>query len=180
MNCFACDRTLAVDRLAERVDDAADHLVADRHRDDAARPLDGVAFLDVRRVAEQHGADALLFEVQRDAEQPVRELEHLAGHRALDAVNARDAVADRHDRAHFGDVHINGVVADVVADDLGDFFGLDLHSSSIRAHGPGPRPKPNSAPDAATTLLRRAAWARRPRCLTPPSAAAVPSARAGA
>ena len=93
MNCFAGDRALAVDRLAERVDDAADHLVADRHRDDAARALDRVAFLDVRRVAEQHGADAFFFEVQRDAEQPVRELEHLAGHGALDAVNARDAVA---------------------------------------------------------------------------------------
>ena len=35
------------------------------------------------------------------------------------------------DRAHFGDVDVDGVVADVVADDLGDFVGLDLHSSSI-------------------------------------------------
>ena len=31
------DRALAVDRLAERVDHAAEQLVADRHRDDAAR-----------------------------------------------------------------------------------------------------------------------------------------------
>ena len=31
------NRALAVDRLAERVDDAADQLVADRHRDDAVR-----------------------------------------------------------------------------------------------------------------------------------------------
>ncbi len=79
-------------------------------------------------MAEQHRADALFFEVQRDAEQSVRELEHLAGHRALDAVNARDAVADGDDGADFGDVHLDGVVADVVANDLGDFFGLDLHS----------------------------------------------------
>ena len=81
----------------------------------------------LRRVAEQHRADALFFEVQRDAEQAVRELEHLAGHRALDAVDARDAVADGDDGADFGDVDVHGVVADVVADDLGDFFGLDLH-----------------------------------------------------
>ena len=92
------DRALAVDRLAERVDDAAEQLVADRHRDDAAGALDGVAFLDLRELAEQHRADALLFEVQRDAEHAVRELEHLAGHRVLDAVHARDAVADRDDR----------------------------------------------------------------------------------
>ncbi len=89
------DRPLAVDRLAERVDDAAEHRVADRHRDDAAGALDLVAFLDLLVVAEQHGADAVLFEVQRDAEHAVRKLDHLAGHRPLDAVHARDAVTDR-------------------------------------------------------------------------------------
>ena len=91
------DRALAVDRLAERVDDAAEHLFADRHRDDAAGALDRVAFLDLGVLAEQHGADAVLFEVQRDAEHAVRELEHLAGHGALAAVHARDAVAERDD-----------------------------------------------------------------------------------
>ena len=126
------DRALAVDRLAERVDDAADQLFADRHRDDAVRPLDRVAFLDFRVVAEEHRADALFFEVQRDAEDAVRKLEHLAGHRLLDAVHARDAVADRHDGADFGDVDVDGVAADLVADDLGDFFGLDVHSRLVR------------------------------------------------
>ena len=84
MNCLRRDRALAVDGLAERVHDATDHLVADRHRDDAARALDDVAFLDVRRVAEEHGADAVFLEVQGDAEHAVRELEHLARHRPLD------------------------------------------------------------------------------------------------
>jgi hypothetical protein len=87
------DRTLAVDRLAERIDHAADDFVADGHGNDAARAFDRVAFLDGRRMAEQNGADAFLFEVQRDAEQPVRELEHFAGHGALDAMNAGDAVS---------------------------------------------------------------------------------------
>ena len=129
-NCVGLNRPLAVDRLAERVDDAAEHLVADRHRDDAAGALDGVAFLDLLEVAEQHGADAVLFEVQRDAEHAVRELEHLAGHRALDAVHARDAVADRDDAADFGDVDLDGVAADLVANDLGDFFRSDVHIDS--------------------------------------------------
>ena len=78
-------------------------------------------------LAEQHGADALLLEVQRDAEDAVRELEHLAGHGALDAVHARDAVADRDDAADLGHVHVHGEAADLVADDLGDFFGFDVH-----------------------------------------------------
>jgi hypothetical protein len=51
------DRALAVDRLAERVDHAADHRLADRHRHDAAGALDLVAFLDLGVLAEQHGAD---------------------------------------------------------------------------------------------------------------------------
>ncbi len=122
------DRALAVDRLAERVDDAADQLFADRHRDDPVRPLDGVAFLDFLVVAEEHRADALLFEVQGNPEHAVRELEHLAGHRVFDAVHAGDAVADRHDRADLGHVDVDGIAADLVADDSGDFFGFDVHS----------------------------------------------------
>ena len=43
------DRALAVERLAERVDDAAEEAVADRDLEDAAGRLDGLAFLDVRR-----------------------------------------------------------------------------------------------------------------------------------
>ncbi len=92
------DRALPVDRLTERVDDAADHLFADRHRDDAVGSLDRVAFLDFGVLAEQHRADAFFLEVQSDAEHPVREFQHLPGHRSLDAVDAGDAVANRHDR----------------------------------------------------------------------------------
>ena len=42
------DRALVVERPAERVDDAAEQRLADRHLDDAAGRLDGVAFLDRR------------------------------------------------------------------------------------------------------------------------------------
>ena len=93
--------------------------------------LTRVAFLDFLELAEQHRADAFLFEVQRDAEHAVRELEHLAGHRVVDAVDARDAVADRDDAAHLGDVDVDGEAADLVADDLGDFLGLDVHLHAL-------------------------------------------------
>ena len=123
------DRPLAVDRLAERVDHAADQLLTDRDRDDPVGALDGVAFLDLGVLAEEHRADALFFQVQGDAEDTVGKLEHLAGHRLFDAVDARDAVADRHDRPDFGDVHINREAAYLVADDLGNFFCFDVHRS---------------------------------------------------
>ena len=129
------DGPLAVERLAERVDDAPEQLLADRHRDDASRPLDLVAFADGRRFAEQHRADAVFFEVQRDAEHAVRELEHLAGHRALDAVDAGDAVADRDHGADFRDIHVDRQAPDLVADDLRNVVSLDVHRVSFACSG---------------------------------------------
>jgi hypothetical protein len=43
---------------------------------------------------EQHDAHTVFFEVQRDAEQAARELEHLAGHRAFHSVDTGDAIPD--------------------------------------------------------------------------------------
>src|ERR1051326_2514065 len=55
-------------------------------------------------LAEEHDADVVLFQVERESGDVVRELHELAGHDALQAVDAGDAVADRHDRADLGDV----------------------------------------------------------------------------
>ena len=82
------------------------------------------------RVAEEHRADAVFLEVQRDAEDAAGELDHLAGHAALDAVQAGHAVADRDDGADFGDVHVDGVSADLLAEDAGDVFGSDVHRTT--------------------------------------------------
>ena len=76
------DRPLAVDRLPERVDHAAEQRLADRHLGDAAGAPDLVAFLDGLLLAEDGGADVVLLEVQHDAVDAVRELDQLAG-RAL-------------------------------------------------------------------------------------------------
>ena len=121
------DRALAVHRLAERVDHAAEHRVAHRHRDDAAGALDLVAFLERVELAEQHGADAVLFEVQRDAEQAVGKLQHLAGHGLVHALHARDAVAHRHDGADFGDVDVEREAAQLFPDNPRDVVCLDAH-----------------------------------------------------
>ena len=49
---------------------------------------------------------------------------------ALDAVQARHAVADRDDGADFGDVDVDGVSADLLAEDAGDVFGSDVHRAT--------------------------------------------------
>ena len=131
-NLRGVDRPLAVDRLAERVDDATEQLVADRHRDDAAGAADLVAFANQLVVAEEHRADRVLLEVQRDAEHAVRELDHLARHGALDALKAGDAVADGHHRADLGHVHVGLEAANLLADDAGDVVCFDRSWVSVR------------------------------------------------
>src|SRR5690606_31741872 len=71
-------RALAVDRLPERIDDAAEQRFADRYFQDAACRLDRSAFRDVLIVAEYHRADGILLQVQRKAERVLRKLEHLS------------------------------------------------------------------------------------------------------
>src|SRR5690606_12872495 len=56
-------RPLAVDGLADAVDDPAEQLVADLNRDDLTGALDGVTLADGLERAEQRDADVVLLEV---------------------------------------------------------------------------------------------------------------------
>jgi hypothetical protein len=126
------DRALAVDGLAQRVDDAADQLGADGHRQDLARALDGVAFGDVFVLTQDHGADGVAFQVQRQAVGRLAaggggELEHFAGHHVGQAVHTHDAVGDGHHRALVLDVARAGQALDAALDQLGNFCGIEVH-----------------------------------------------------
>jgi hypothetical protein len=93
-----------------------------------AGALDGVALDDLLPVAEQHGADVVGLEVQREAGDVMRQLEHLEGHRVLEAVDASDAVGDRQHGADLGERRRCRVEAlDAALEDAGDFVWVDLH-----------------------------------------------------
>ena len=72
------------------------------------------AFLDVLIFAQQHRADLIFFEVHGDAGNAVAELNQFAGHDLFEAMDTRDAVADRNDRADFADVDGAFVILDLV------------------------------------------------------------------
>ena len=72
-------RALAVDRLAERINDAAEESAPDRHIDDGVGAFDGVPLADVGVVAEHDDADIVALEVEGQALFAVRELDQLAG-----------------------------------------------------------------------------------------------------
>ena len=73
-----CDEgALAVDRVAERVDDSPEQPVADRDREDAAGGPDDLALVELVDGAEHDGSDRLLVEVEGEADGAVLEFEQL-------------------------------------------------------------------------------------------------------
>src|SRR5690606_7643772 len=85
---------LAVDGLAQGVDDATQEAVATRHREDLTGGLHRLAFGDLVDLTEHHGADGLFVEVEGETDGPVLELEHLVDRAVGKTRNTGDAVAD--------------------------------------------------------------------------------------
>src|ERR1700682_5583858 len=81
-------------------------------------------------VAEDDGADLVLFEVQREAVSLMRKLEQLAGHRVLQTVNLRDAVTGRDDAPDIRRNQARVEILEPLLDYIRNLFGIDWHSSS--------------------------------------------------
>ena len=125
------ERALAVDGLAEGVDDPAEHAVADGHREDAAGGLDRLALLDVAALAEDDGADRLLVEVQGEADGAVLELEELVDRGVGQARDAGDAVADLEDAPDLADTDTSGLKPSrFLPERGGDVVGVDVEARS--------------------------------------------------
>ena len=91
-----------------------------------AGALDLVAFLDLGVVAEQHGADLVFVEVHGEAGDAVGKLDQLAGHDLVEAVHARDTVAEGDDGADLVDLDALLVVLNLLAKQFGYLIRLDL------------------------------------------------------
>ena len=116
---------------------------------DAAGALDGVAFGDVLVLAQDHRADRVALEVQRQAEGRLavrrrRELEHFALHRVRQAVDAADAVGHRHHGALVADVRRGAEALDAALDQFGNFCGIQLHGFLLRRWRSSGRARPSS------------------------------------
>ena len=122
------DRHLAVDRVTQRVDHAAQQPPALGHFEDAARALHGVALGDVLVVAQDDRTDRVALEVERHAEDIAGELDHLALHDISQAMNAGNAVGQADDGslgARLGDCL---ELLDAALYQIADFSGIELHS----------------------------------------------------
>src|SRR5262249_34857403 len=127
---------------------------------DAVGALDDVAFLDDLVVAQQHGADLVLLEVEHHPDDVVGEREELAGHRLLEPVDARDAVADLDDAADLLHVDLCLEARQLALDDFADLSGPDhrflLSPTPARVDGA-------FAPAVHPGFRRRAGCQPRPR-----------------
>src|ERR1017187_7575043 len=126
------DGAFAVDGDAESVDHAAEEGFAHRDAHDALGAADLIALLNFGEIAEQHGAHLIFFQVHGDAGDVVRELDQLARHDLLEAVDSGDAVTDGDDRADLGDVDGALVVFDFLAQNAGYFVRSNLSHNSFR------------------------------------------------
>jgi hypothetical protein len=93
------DRSLAVDRLAQRVDHPPHQPVTDRDRGDAPGPRDDHAFLDPGVVAHDDHADGVHLQAEGDSHHAVGEAHELLGANIRQSGDPRDAVAGLQDRS---------------------------------------------------------------------------------
>src|SRR5262249_50095417 len=155
------DRALAVERLAERVDDAAEHAIAHGHRHHAAGAAHGLALLDVLPLAEERDADVVLLEVEGNADDAMLELEPLQGDAVHEPVDTGDAVADLQNGADLGEVGLDVVTLDPLLQDRGDLLWAQLHwlsapylvASSRRRRSSRPRTLASTRSEPACRIM---------------------------
>ncbi len=128
-NSVVCERALAVERLAERGTRCGRASARRPDLEQAAGALDRVALDDLLPRAEEHGADVVGLEVEREADHVVRQLEHLERHAVS---RARGCGRCRHrceDGADLGQVGLASLEPlDAGLEDGSDLIGLDLHA----------------------------------------------------
>mmetsp|Transcript_22961 Transcript_22961/g.38656 ORF Transcript_22961/g.38656 Transcript_22961/m.38656 type:complete len:458 (-) Transcript_22961:76-1449(-) len=125
------DGPLAVQRVAQTVNDATQQLVTRRHVHDGVGALDGVTFFNVAVRAEDNHTDIVGFQVQRHALNTTGEFDHLTGLDIVEAINAGNTVAHGQNAAHFGHFCFLTKVLDLVFQDCRNLCCLDTHLSDL-------------------------------------------------
>ena len=125
---FGFDGTLAVDGLAQCVDNAADQALANGNGNDTAGTLDGVAFLNTLVSTQDNDGDGILVQVLGHAVRTVGELDQLACHALVQAGYGGNTVTDQDDNAGLAGLHLVFVVLDLTTNYFGYFFGSQFHT----------------------------------------------------
>ncbi len=120
------DRTLAIDRAAQRIDHASLEFRANRHFEHAPGAAAGLAFLEALVFAQHNRADRIALEVERHPVHAALELDHLAVHHLGQAVNPHDTVGHADDGALVLGLGADVEPLDTALDDFTDFRWVQL------------------------------------------------------
>ncbi|GBF27930.1 hypothetical protein MnTg02_02990 [bacterium MnTg02] len=121
------NRPLAVNRIAERINDTAEKALAHGHIDNRSRPLDRIAFLDGAVVPENHDTDIIDLEIEGHAANAAGKFNQFAGLHIVEAVNAGNTVAHRQDLTNFGNLGLFTEILNLLLQNRGDFCGPNIH-----------------------------------------------------
>ena len=124
---FRLDRALAVDRLTEGVDHAADQSAADGNGKNALGGLDHVAFGNVFVITENNGTDGIALKVESQAVGVVGEFQHFALHHVAETVNTANTVGHRNYGALGAKISGNAEAFDTLLQQIADFTRIELH-----------------------------------------------------
>ena len=116
------NRTLAVDRLTQCIDNAADQCLADRYGYNLAGALDDVAFLNALVGAQHYDGYGVLLKVLGHAVFAVAKFDELVGHTFFQTGCTCDTVADQNDRSGFALFDLCIIVLNLCLNDTADFF----------------------------------------------------------
>ena len=124
------DGTETVERSAERINYSADHGVTYRNRGELTGAAHLVALFDLQVVAEDHGTDRGLLEVEDLSLGTVLEREQFTGHGVVETVDAGDSVAHLEYLTDLAEVDVTAILANLLGDHRRDLIDSELHSSS--------------------------------------------------
>ena len=123
---LADDFAFPVKRIAQWVDDAANHAFAHSDGSDTARASHGVAFFDLVGRSQEDGTHVIDFQVHYDSFHAIVEAQQLAGLSIIQTIDAGYAVAHLEHGAYFLQFGIRADTLQLFAQDGGNFTYIYL------------------------------------------------------
>ena len=122
------DWALAVNRLTERVHNAAKQTFANRNVNDFAETLNCVALFNAAVITKDNNTNIICFEVQGHALNAARKLDHLAGADIVQAVDTGDTITNGQNLSNVGNFSFFTEALNLLLEDRGDLCGANVHN----------------------------------------------------
>src|SRR5699024_5236515 len=129
--CLRCfNRTFAINRLTERIDDTSQKFLTDWYLHDSSCAAYFIAFFNICKWAKDNDTDVRFFKVLGHPHDTVGELYKLTSHGIIQSVSPGDTVTDFDHRSDIGNFNNRIERFDLFFDQCTDFFSFNAHTIS--------------------------------------------------